>query len=248
MVTIPKVEVRVARKAAPHRPTIEQTRELRNRMENVKMSTRTRANWLIDAAVVLSGLVAILSGVYFLYFPSGGFEGGRNPLYGTIILFDRRTWDDIHAWGGVAMIIAIVVHLAIHWEWVVRMTRRVLKALVDKSCGLSRGAWVNVWVDATIAVSFLVTAVSGVYFLFIPAGGYQGGRNTNWDPNLLFSRTTWDLIHTWAGVIMIIAAIVHLWIHWRWVVNVSRRFFLSLRQQPTLRPAATTELTLKSNQ
>ena len=154
--------------------------------------------------------------------------------------FGRQTWDDIHAWGGVAMILTIVVHLAIHWHWVVRMTRRVIKALVDKSCGLSRGAWVNVWVDVQRSRSaFLVTAVTGIYLLFLPTGGYQGGRNLNWDPNFIFSRTTWDLIHTWAGVIMIVAAIVHFWIHWRWVVNVSRRFFLSLVQRPSLRPAAT---------
>jgi hypothetical protein len=44
----------------------------------------------------------------------------------------------------------------------------------------------------------------------------------------LFSRTVWDLIHTWSGVVLIAAAAVHLSIHWRWVTKVTARFFLSL--------------------
>jgi hypothetical protein len=67
-----------------------------------------------------------------------------------------------------------------------------------------------------------------VYFLFVPDGGYQGGRNPGWDPHILWSRTTWDLIHTWAGVVLIIAAVIHFAIHWRWVKNITKRFFLSV--------------------
>ncbi len=211
-------------------------------MSNVTtISKQTRANWLIDAAVFLTGAAAILSGIYFLFLPSGGYEGGRNPMYGVVILFDRHTWDDLHVWGGVLMIAAAVVHFAIHWDWVKRMSRRVVKALREPACGLSKGAWVNVVVDLVIAISFVITAASGVFFLFAPAGGFQGGRNPGWDPGFLFSRATWDLIHTWAGVVMVAAAVMHVWIHWRWVVNVTRRFFLSLRPQPRLAPVVVTK-------
>ena len=67
------------------------------------MSSKTRLNWLIDAAVFFTGLAAVGSGVYFLYFPNG-YEGGKNPWYDTKILFTRTTWSDIHLWGGVLMI------------------------------------------------------------------------------------------------------------------------------------------------
>jgi len=200
--------------------------------KRIGMSMQTRKNWLIDAAVFLGGIVAALSGIYFLYLPSGGYQGGRNLLYGVTVLFERHTWEDLHVWGGVAMIAAVVVHFAIHWSWVKMMARRVVNALRSRGSGLSRGARFNVAIDLLVAISFLVTAVTGIYFLFVPEGGYQGGSNAGWDPNLLFSRTTWDLIHTWAGVVMIVAAAVHFWIHWRWVVNVTRRFFLSLLPQP----------------
>jgi hypothetical protein len=83
---------------------------------------------------------------------------------------------------------------------------------------------VNLVIDLIIALGFLITAVTGVYLLFVPSG-YQGGVTAGWDPNFLFSRVAWDLLHTWAGVIMSVAVTLHFVIHWRWVVNVTRRFF-----------------------
>lgn len=198
--------------------------------KQVKMSRQTRQNWLIDAAVFIGALLSILTGIYFLFLPSGGYEGGRNPAYGLVILFGRTTWDDLHTWGGILMIIAVVVHFAIHWAWVKRMSRRVWQSLRGEDARFSSGARLNLVVDAVIGLSFLVTAVSSIYLLFLPTG-YQGGRNLGWDPGFLFTRTTWDLIHTWSAIIMIVAVIIHFFIHWRWVVNVTRRFFLSLRNR-----------------
>jgi hypothetical protein len=196
------------------------------------MSTQTRKNWLIDAAVFVGAVPAALSGIYFLFVPSGGYQGGRNAWYGMTVLFGRHTWDDLHTWGGALMIAAVAVHLAIHWGWVKMMAKRIVNAMRSRGSKLSRGAKINGAVDLTIAISFLLTALSGLYFLFAPAGGFQGEANPNWDPGVLFSRTTWDLIHSWSGVALIIAAVVHFAIHWRWVKNVTTRFFLSLWQQP----------------
>jgi hypothetical protein len=204
----------------------------------IRMSSQTRKNWLIDAAVLLGGMLAGLSGIYFLFLPSGGYQGGRNEAYGLRILFERHTWDDLHTWGGVLMIAAVAIHLAIHWSWVTMMTRRMVKAVQSKGSSLSRGSKINVAVDALVAVSFLLCALSGVYFLFAPSGGFQGGSNAAWDPGLLFSRTTWDLIHTWSGVVLGAGAVVHLAIHRRWVKNVAARFFRSLLPQPPEREEA----------
>ena len=197
-------------------------------------AVRGRNKWLLFAVVFLSGLVAALSGIYFLFVPSGGYQGGRNPTYGVTILFSRHTWDDLHAWGGVLMIVVAVVHFAIHWRWVKVMSKRTVKALFSREAKLAKGPRLNVAINLVIAVSFLLTAVSGIYLLFAPSGGFQGGRNAGWDPMFLFSRTTWDLIHTWAGVAFIGAAVVHFWIHWRWIKNTTTRLFLALLPQPAL--------------
>ena len=201
--------------------------------KRIRMSMQTQKNWLIDVAVFLSGIVAALSGIYFLFLPSGGYQGGRNPTYGVTILFTRDTWDDLHTWGGVLMIAAAAIHLAIHWPWVKMMARSMVKALRSGGSGLSTGSRFNLVLNALVAVSFLLTAASGVYFLFAPPGGFQGGRNPGWYPTFLFGRTTWDLIHTWVGTTFIGAVVIHFWIHWRWVKNVTKRLFLSLLPQPS---------------
>jgi cytochrome b subunit of formate dehydrogenase len=198
---------------------------------------QTRKKWLLDAMIFLSGLVAALSGIYFLFVPSGGYQGGRNPMYGLTLLFSRHTWDDLHTWSGVLMVAVAVVHFAIHWRWVKVMSKHTGKALLSKEIKLSKGPRLNVAINVLVAVSFLLTAVSGIYFLFAPSGGFQGGSNPGWDPMFLFSRTTWDLIHTWAGVVFIGAAVVHFWIHWRWIKTMTQQSFLSLLPQPDLREA-----------
>jgi hypothetical protein len=37
----------------------------------------------------------------------------------------------------------------------------------------------NLILDSLLFVSGLITAISGIYFLFLPVAGYQGGRNTH---------------------------------------------------------------------
>jgi preprotein translocase subunit SecY len=179
------------------------------------MSKITQRNWWIDAVLFGSALIAALSGLYFLYFPSGGYQGGRNPYYNIQVLFSRHTWGDLHIWGGVVMIAIAIIHLILHWSWVVNMTRRMLKDLTGKNGKMNWRGRLNLLLNVLVGLSFLVTAISGVYFLFFP-----GGRGVV-DPMLLFNRITWDLIHTWAGVTLITAGVIHFAIHWRWVVNVS---------------------------
>lgn len=202
-----------------------------------RKAMRILGKWLLDATVFLSGLVATLSGIYFLFIPSGGYQGGRNPMYGVTILFSRHIWNDLHTWSGLLMIAVATLHLAIHWRWVKVMGKRAVKAVFSRGTKLSRGPWLNVTINALMAVSFLLTAASGIYFLFVPSGGFQGGRNPGWDPMFLFSRATWDLIHTWAGIVFISAAMVHFWIHWRWIKTMTKQFFLPLLPQPDLREA-----------
>jgi hypothetical protein len=179
------------------------------------VSKQTQKNWWVDATLFGSAITAALSGIYFLFLSSGGYRGGRNSLYNVQVLFTRQTWDDLHTWGGVAMIAVAIVHLAIHWPWVVNMARRTFNELTGKcGCMNARGRW-NLILNIVVGLSFLFTTLSGVYFLFVP-----GGRGSA-DPLILFTRTTWDLIHTWAGVILIISAVTHLAIHWKWVTKVT---------------------------
>jgi hypothetical protein len=179
------------------------------------VSRQTKRNWWIDALLFGSALIAAISGIYFLFLPSGGYRGGRNSLYNVQFLFTRQTWDDLHTWGGLAMISVSIIHLALHWKWVVAMSKRVFNEVFGHLGSVkSRGRW-NLILDLVIGLSFLLAALSGVYFLSFP-----GGHGTV-DPLIIFTRSTWDLIHIWAGLVLIAGAIFHLVLHWTWVCKVT---------------------------
>jgi cytochrome b subunit of formate dehydrogenase len=87
--------------------------------------------------------------------------------------------------------------------------------------------------DGSIAISFFLCMISGLYFSFI---AQRGPTNEVW----LFTRTTWDLIHTWSGVIMTIAAILHFILHWKWVTNITRKVFSGWTKLQTQQTVTTT--------
>ncbi len=183
------------------------------------LTPKLRQNWWIDALLAFGSVIAVLSSLYFLAFPAGGFQGGRNPYYDLVVIFSRQTWDIIHTWSGAAMILAALVHIIIHWGWITGTIKRSWQVFRKKRDGFGPRLTYNILLDATIAVSFLICAISGVYFMFFPESGPTGEV-------ILFSKSTWDLIHTWSGVAMTITAILHFVLHWKWITNITRKMFV----------------------
>ncbi len=180
----------------------------------------------MDAGLFMSGVVAIASGIYFLFIPSGGYQGGRNPWYGVTVLFERETWEWLHTWIGLAMVVIALVHLLFHWKWVTGMFKRLVSGLKGQGSGLNARGRYNLALNATVALSFFISAVSGIYFLIF--SGSEGGRNI--DPMILFTRDMWDVIHTWSSILFIAALLLHFAIHWGWVTKVTRKVFGGKRQ------------------
>lgn len=201
------------------------------------VSSQTRNNWLIDAILFLGAVVSTITGIYFLFLPVGGYQGGRNPLYGVKILFVRETWDDLHTWFGIVMIVAAAVHIVVHWNWIINMTKRTLQELFLRQRRLNVRSRINVLINILIGLGFLLTAASGIVLLFTPGGRYAVDGAV-----FIFTRSTWDLIHTWAGIVMIEAAVLHFAIHWGWVVKVTRKVIGPLGYQAVQRqPVAASE-------
>ncbi len=196
-------------------------------------SIQTRNNIILDMFLLISGLIVILSGIYFLFLPIGGFQGGRNPFYNVIIFFERHTWDDIHTWSSVAIMALAALHIPLHWQWIVKMTKTGFRSLFGKS-KLNKHSSFNLAINILIGISGLICGLSGLYFLFLPA-----------TPTWIFTPLVWDLIHTWSGVVMTAVGILHFGIHWKWVVKVlgkyGKAFFVpkpTQRFEPVLRTSA----------
>jgi hypothetical protein len=69
----------------------------------------------------------------------------------------------------------------------------------------------NYWVDIALALLSLVLLVSSVMLWVIVPQGY------------LRSRLLWLEVHKWSGLAVTLAVIVHLTLHWRWLVSMTKR-------------------------
>jgi NAD-dependent dihydropyrimidine dehydrogenase PreA subunit len=98
-------------------------------------------------------------------------------------------------------------------------------------------AFTNFLVDGVIAVAFLVTAVSGVLFLLPKSWVVSSAGGT---PTMLGVPTaSWLSIHDWSGIVMMAGVLLHCALHWRWIVNMTRRTFgrAAARRAPARRAA-----------
>lgn len=93
-----------------------------------KNNARNRINYLVDLVIGVGFAVAIISGLVLLFAGPGGYRGGRNPHFAReVLLLSRWVWKDLHNWSGLVMLGGVFLHLALHWKWILCMTRNLLR-------------------------------------------------------------------------------------------------------------------------
>jgi len=140
-------------------------------MNNTKRKTNpTKVNLFLDAAIFVAFLLAL------------------DP---------RLTGIAIHEWLGLAGAAAVVVHLLLHWEWIVGVTRRFL----GRTSGAAR---LNYVVDVLFFIDLVVISLSGLMVsqALLPLLGLAAPGGTFW------------------------LVAVHAALHWKWIVNAVRRYVL----------------------
>jgi hypothetical protein len=140
---------------------------------------RTRLDFWLDASIFV--------GYMFAY--SFGFTGLA-----------------IHEWLGLALGLVLVVHLTLHWDWVVRTTRRVAGRH-----GRDRVIWV---VNLALLFAMTLCVVSGILIsrVALPALGF-----------FLPSNEFWTRLHVVTAEVTLGLVPVHVALRWRWIVSVGRR-------------------------
>jgi hypothetical protein len=90
-------------------------------------------------------------------------------------------------------------------------------------------AKLNYLLDAVIALAFVLSGVTGMAFLMMGDGGYQGGRNPGFATSFLgLNRGTWSELHTLASLAMIAGVALHVAFHWRWILCVAKKILPSV--------------------
>ncbi len=90
------------------------------------MKSKAKINYWVDVVIAISFIISIVSGLILFLGTSGGYQGGRNPDYGRmILLLSHHQWSGLHTWSSIAMAGGAFLHLVLHGNWLVCMTKNV---------------------------------------------------------------------------------------------------------------------------
>ena len=124
-----------------------------------------------------------------------------------LLMTPRATGLRVHELGGLAIGVVFVAHALLNWKWIACMTGKFFTTLPIKSR-------VNYCVDALLVVGFLLVVLSGmaiaktIDFAWLPLPG-----------NMMF----WRMLHGSAALLTLIAAGVHVGLHWKWITCQFKR-------------------------
>ncbi len=110
---------------------------------------RTLLNLMIDLMAALLFLGMIATG-YLLRFPLPPGSNKTHVLWGL----GRHQWGDVHFVISVGLLLTLLIHLALHWNWIVTVIGKRCSAAKDRSVSLVRSAVWTVTVFLVLCVSF----------------------------------------------------------------------------------------------
>ena len=89
-------------------------------------------NYILFVVLFFLGLFQAVSGfVMWLALPHGGGGYGRGGVdvgsNAAFLSLTRDTWRELHDWVAVALLVTIIIHLILHWKWIVYMTKSPFK-------------------------------------------------------------------------------------------------------------------------
>ena len=112
----------------------------------------------------------------------------------------------VHEWLGIGLGIALLLHLTLHWDWVIRTTAKLLRPRgQDKVIWLVNLALLFA-MTLCVASGILISRVALPYLGIYPLAG-----------------PFWTRLHVLTAEVTLGLVPVHVALHWRWIVSVGRR-------------------------
>jgi hypothetical protein len=144
-----------------------------------RVAARTRLDFWFDAVLLLGYTLAY----------SYGFTGIA-----------------IHEWLGIGLGLALLLHLTLHWDWVIRETGKLLRP---------RGHDKLIWaVNLALLVGMTLCVASGIVISRVALP--EVGINSLGGP-------FWERLHVLSAEVTLGLVPVHVALRWRWIVRVGRR-------------------------
>jgi hypothetical protein len=116
----------------------------------------------------------------------------------------------IHEWFSLAFAGTIVLHLILHWKWMVSVTVHFFKKVFHTTR-------LDYVVDGLLFIAFTAVMLSGLMISesVLAALGIPAPR-----------QPVWRILHTESANLTLLLTGVHFALHWNWVVNAFSRVIL----------------------
>lgn len=98
----------------------------------------------------------------------------------------------------------------------------------------------NYFIDLIMGIAFLIVFITALVFL-VPKGWIDFSSSTT--PTVLgINFGIWQDLHIYAGIAMMIGAVIHQVLHWKWFVNMTKKVFTpKAKESDALEPPQTQE-------
>ena len=142
---------------------------------------KAKMNYWIDASIGFAGAISALSGLVFLL---------PGDLTTGVLGISYQTWNAIHTWSSLAAIAGVGAHLALHWKWMVAMTKQMLSSTSGQEAkqpasGLAYGGTKGKFLSRRAFLAFggaatavIVAAVAG-YRAILDASPAEASQSSN---------------------------------------------------------------------
>ena len=81
-----------------------------------------KIKYWISLLLLLLFFITTISGLVIWLLPYGS-----NVSKIEFIGIFKYQWKMIHVWGGLLLLIFVIIHFIDHWNWMIRMTKKILK-------------------------------------------------------------------------------------------------------------------------
>jgi hypothetical protein len=102
---------------------------------------RSLVSFWLDVATAINGVALLYTGLLLAFvLPHGQRGGGGNlALWGL----RRHDWGDVHLVLALVMTALLLVHVALHWSWIVCMVGRLVPGARPSNSVVARAAWLG---------------------------------------------------------------------------------------------------------
>lgn len=150
-------------------------------------------------------------------------------LFGALFVAYNPAWTGVavHEWLSVVMVTPLLFHLVINWD----QSLQILRHFSQRLRVLPK---VNLVVDAALFVAGVTVVLSGL-LISRSIAGVLGV--------VIVPSPLWVSTHAWSADATVLLLLVHVALHWRWIVNVARKLGRLRGQASSPGPAVVRTLT-----